>query len=91
MVIGTSTKNLDLAGLNRSSWNVRGDRNNPGGPLMPRKSYTPEELIQHLRTVELEGGKGLPVQEACRKVGITEHTYERWRSTAGCAWITPHG
>ncbi len=39
---------------------------------MPRKRYTPEEIIQHLRTVELETGKGLPVLDACRKLGITE-------------------
>ena len=30
---------------------------------MPRTRYTPEEVIQHLRTVELD---------ACRKLGITE-------------------
>lgn len=42
---------------------------------MPRKSHTPEEIIQHLRTVELETGKGIAVVEACRKVGITEQTY----------------
>ena len=25
---------------------------------MPKKRYTPEEIIQHLRTVELETSKG---------------------------------
>jgi hypothetical protein len=30
---------------------------------MPRKRYTPEEIIQHLRTVELETSKGLAVLE----------------------------
>ena len=39
---------------------------------MPRKRYTPEEVIQHLRTVELDTGKGLAVLAACRKLGITE-------------------
>ena len=29
---------------------------------MPRKLYTPEEIIQHLRTVELETGKGSAVK-----------------------------
>ena len=42
---------------------------------MPRKRYTPEEVIQHLRTVELDTGKGLGVLDACRKLGITEQTY----------------
>jgi hypothetical protein len=39
---------------------------------MPRKRYTPEEVIQHLRTIELDTGKGLAVLDACRKLGITE-------------------
>ena len=40
---------------------------------MPKKRYTPEEIHQHLWTVELEAGKGLAVLDACRKLGITEH------------------
>ena len=39
---------------------------------MPRKRYTPEEILLHLRTVELDTGKGLAVVDACRKLGITE-------------------
>ena len=39
---------------------------------MSRKRYTPEEILQHLRTVELDTGKGLGVLDACRKLGITE-------------------
>ena len=46
---------------------------------MPRKRYTPEEVIQYLRTVEIDTGKGLAVLDACRKLGITEHTYDRWK------------
>jgi len=51
--------------------------------VMPKRRYTPEEIIQHLRTVELETGKGLPVLDACRKLGITEHTYDRWNEKYG--------
>lgn len=40
--------------------------------VMPRKRYTPEEIIQHRRTIELDTGKGLAVPDACRKLGITE-------------------
>lgn len=50
---------------------------------MPRKSYTPEEIIQYLRTVELDTGKGLAVSDACRKIGITEQTYYRWKKAYG--------
>src|SRR6185295_20415237 len=35
--------------------------------VMPKKRYTPEEIIQHLRTVELDTGKGLAVLDSCRK------------------------
>jgi len=50
---------------------------------MARKRYTPEDIIQHLRTVELETGKGLAVLDACRTLGITEHTYDRWKKEYG--------
>jgi len=63
---------------------------------MPRKRYTPEDIIQHLRTVELETGTGLAVLDACRKLGITEQTYCRptiggKRNMAGCGSIKPNG
>ena len=32
----------------------------------------PEEILVHLRTVELDTGKGLAVVNACRQLGITE-------------------
>jgi putative transposase len=50
---------------------------------MPKKRYTPEEIMQHLRTVELDTGKGLAVRDACRKLGITEQTYSRWKKEYG--------
>ena len=46
---------------------------------MPRRQYAPEEIIRQLRTIEIELGKGLAVVEACRKSGITEQTYYRWK------------
>ena len=50
---------------------------------MARKRYTAEEIIGHLRTLEVEMGKGLAVVEACRKLGITEQTYYRWKKEYG--------
>jgi len=50
---------------------------------MPKKRYTPDEIIQQLRTVELEAGTGIPVLDACRKLGITEQTYDRWKKEYG--------
>ena len=52
---------------------------------MSRKRYTPEEILQHLRTVELDTSKGLAVLDACRKLGITEQRCGRSFSTASCS------
>ena len=43
---------------------------------MARKRYTAEEIIGHLRTIEIELGKGVAVVEACRKLSITEQNCE---------------
>jgi putative transposase len=50
---------------------------------MPKKRHTPEEIIQHLRTVEIEQAKGDSLEEAARKVGVTAQTIVRWRSEYG--------
>jgi len=50
---------------------------------MGRKHYKAEEIIQHLRTVELEMGKGLKLEEAGKKLGITPQTIIRWRKEYG--------
>lgn len=50
---------------------------------MARKRYTPEEIIQHLRTVELEQGKGMKLEQAAKKVGVTPQTIVRWRNEYG--------
>ncbi len=46
---------------------------------MPQKRYTPEEIINKLREAEVELSKGNTTGEICRKLGITEQTYYRWR------------
>ena len=50
---------------------------------MGQKRYTAENIIGHRRTIEIETGKGLAVIDACRKVGITEQTYYRWKKEYG--------
>ena len=50
---------------------------------MARKRYTAEEIIGHLRTIEIELGRGLGVVDACRKLSITEQTYYRWKKAYG--------
>ncbi len=50
---------------------------------MPRKKYTPEEIIQILRTVEIEQTKGATQEEAARKAGISVITLGRWKREYG--------
>lgn len=50
---------------------------------MPRKRFQPEEIIQKLREVEVLLSQGKTVPEACRKIGVTDQTYYRWRKEYG--------
>jgi transposase-like protein len=50
---------------------------------MGRKRYTPEQIINMLREAELIQSKGSTAIEACRKLGISEQTYYRWRKEYG--------
>ena len=50
---------------------------------MPKKRHTPEQIIAKLREAEIEISKGQPVPVACRKIGVTEQTYYRWRKEYG--------
>lgn len=50
---------------------------------MSKKVFTAEEIIQHLRTVELEQSKGLKLEEIARKIGVGKSTLTRWRSEYG--------
>ena len=50
---------------------------------MARKRFTTEEIIQSLRTVEIEQSRGVTLEEAARKVGITPQTLARWRKEFG--------
>ena len=50
---------------------------------MPQKRYKPEEIIHKLRVAEVELSKGHNTGQICRKLGITEQTYYRWRKQYG--------
>lgn len=74
-------KGLDLPHFNQvRSGRIPGQRGEEG---MARKCYLAEEIIGHLRTIEIEMGKGLGIVEACRKLGISEQTYYRWKKEYG--------
>lgn len=48
-----------------------------------KKKYSPEAVVKILRDMEIEQGKGLSQDDACRKVGITLQTFYRWRKEYG--------
>jgi len=42
---------------------------------MRKSRFTPEQIVQALRQAE----SGTPVADICRKMGVTEATYSRWK------------
>ena len=48
-----------------------------------KKKHSPEAIVKILRDIEIEQGKGLSQDDACRKTGITIQTYYRWRKEFG--------
>ena len=50
---------------------------------MPRKTYTPEQIIRKLREADVFIAEGMTAVEAARKIGVTEQTYYRWRKEYG--------
>jgi putative transposase len=50
---------------------------------MARKRFSPEQIITMLREVEVLLNQSNPVAEVCRKLGVSEQTYYRWRKEYG--------
>ena len=50
---------------------------------MPRKRYGTEQIITKLRQAEVELSRGLRTPQVCKRVGISEQTYYRWRKEYG--------
>lgn len=50
---------------------------------MPRKKHKPEEIIQHLRTVELKEKKGESLESIARSIEVSAHTIIRWQKEYG--------
>ncbi len=49
---------------------------------MARK-HKPEEIIGKLREAEIVLAQGGTVLDACRRIGVTEQSYYRWRKEYG--------
>ena len=50
---------------------------------MGRKRFTAEHIIHKLREADVLIGQGLKVPEVCRRLGVSDKTYYRWRSAYG--------
>ena len=50
---------------------------------MSQKKHTPEQIISKLREAEVELAQGATVAAACKKLGVSDHTYYRWRAEYG--------
>ena len=50
---------------------------------MARKRYSTDEIIKHLRTLEIERASGLTMDQAAKKIGVSSITLTRWKSEYG--------
>ena len=50
---------------------------------MPRKRYSVEQIFNHLREAEVLLVQGQTVGEICRRIGVSEQSYYRWRREYG--------
>ena len=50
---------------------------------MPKRNYTPEQIINSLREAEVLMSQGSTAAEAARNLGISEQTYYKWRKEYG--------
>ncbi len=50
---------------------------------MPRKGHSPEQVLNKLRQVEVAVAGDKSVGQAVREIGVTDHTYYRWRREYG--------
>ena len=50
---------------------------------MVKKGFKPEQIINKLREAEVLLSQGATVGEICRRIGVTDVTYYRWRKEYG--------
>ncbi len=50
---------------------------------MSRKRFSVEQIINHLREAEVLVSQGQTVGEICRRIGVSEQSYYRWRREYG--------
>ena len=50
---------------------------------MAKNRHTAEQITSKLREAEVLLAKGTKIPQVCRKIGVTEQTYYRWRKEYG--------
>jgi putative transposase len=50
---------------------------------MGRQRFTAESIVRKLREAEVELSRGQTLASVCKKIGICEQTYYRWRKEYG--------
>ena len=50
---------------------------------MPKKTYTPEQIINKLREAEIMLSQGATLGVIWKKIGVSDCTYYRWRNEYG--------
>ena len=50
---------------------------------MPGKRYSTEQIVAKLREAERLQGQGLTIPSVCKKLGVSEQTFYRWRLKYG--------
>ena len=50
---------------------------------MARKRFSAEQIVDKLREAEVEIAKGMTIDQVCKRLGISEQTYYKWRQEYG--------
>lgn len=50
---------------------------------MPNRKYSVEQIVAKLREHEKLQGQGLTVVQACKRIGVSDQTFFRWRQRYG--------
>lgn len=50
---------------------------------MPGKRFTVEQIVAKLREAERLQGQGMTIPQTCKRLGVSEQTFYRWRIKFG--------
>jgi putative transposase len=50
---------------------------------MPARRFTVEQIVAKLREAERLQGQGMTIPQTCKKLGVSEQTFYRWRIKFG--------